>query len=330
MIYDFITIGGATRDISFFNDQGVLIDNHRDVRRQKLLAFEYGVKIKVDKFYYSFGGGAANAAVNLAHFGFKTACLAAIGDDEGGKLILANLKKRGVKTELVQKIRGEESGIAFDLIHPSGERILFVERGANRKLSLSKSALKTLQKTKGVYLASLSGDWTRTLKTIFAATGDNKTKVVWNPGAKQYERGLKFLAPFLKKTYVFALNKDEAIELVLSSAKYKRLGRAFLNKAENLLQIISSFGPEIVLITDGRNGVFARDREKTYYRPILKETKRVDTTGIGDIFNSTFAAGLEIYHGDISRALDLGLKNAAAKISHLGAQNGLLSYRVKK
>lgn len=330
MKYDFITIGGATRDVSFFTDQGVMIDNHRDVLRQKLLAFESGAKIKVDKFYYSFGGGATNAAVNLAHFGFKTACLAAVGADEGGKAILANLKNRGVKIELMEKIRGEESGTAFDLIDPSGERILFVERGANRKLVVGGPGLKALKKVPNIYLASLSGEWTKTLERIFAAVDIKKTKVVWNPGGKQLERGLKLIQPFLKKTYVFALNKDEAMELVLSSQKHKHLNRAYLNKNANLLKIIFSFGPRLVLITAGKGGAFAYDGQKIYSRPIIKEVKRVDTTGIGDIFNSTFAAGLEIYQGDIDRALHLGLKNAAAKISHLGAQNGLMNYKIKK
>ena len=327
MTYDFITIGGATRDVSFFTDQGVEIDNRQDVLRQKLLGFESGAKIKVDKFYYSFGGGAANAAVNLAHFGLKTACLAAVGDDESGRLISANLKQRGVKAELLEKVKGEESGLAFDLIDPQGERILFVERGANRRLAISEKALRAIKSTKHIYLASLSGDWTKALKKIFSALDATQTKIIWNPGGQQYDKGLKFLAPYLKKTTVFALNKDEAIELVLSSEKHKHLKRAWLNQTDNLLRVIFSFGPRLVLITAGRDGAFAYDGQKIYARKIVKETKRVDTTGIGDIFNSTFAAGLCLYQGDIDKALTLSLKSAAAKISHQGAQNGLLAYK---
>jgi len=41
MKYDIITIGGATEDITFYTKEGVLIDNKKDVLRQKLLAFEY-------------------------------------------------------------------------------------------------------------------------------------------------------------------------------------------------------------------------------------------------------------------------------------------------
>ena len=93
MKYNFITIGGATRDISFFTDKGILINNSRNILQQKLLAFEYGAKIKVDEFYYSYGGGASNAAVCLSNFNFKTACLTAVGNDEKGALIKQNLNK---------------------------------------------------------------------------------------------------------------------------------------------------------------------------------------------------------------------------------------------
>lgn len=324
MKYNFITIGGATRDVSFFTDQGILINNPHDVLRQKLLAFEYGAKIKVDKFHYSFGGGAANAAVCLANFGLSVACLTSVGNDEDGKLIEKNFKERKVKTDLVAKDRKNSSGSSFILIAPSGERIIFGARGANRDLELSPVALKALGQAKNIYLASLSGNWLANLKKIFAVP---KAQITWNPGATQYAGGLKKIAPFLKKTKVFALNKDEAIELVLSSQKHKKLDNRFLNKTENLIKIIKSFGPQIVVITLGSAGVMAYDGQKIYFRKIKKEKKRVDTTGVGDIFNSSFAAGLELYQGDIDRALELGLKNTAAKIAHLGAQNGLIKFK---
>jgi sugar/nucleoside kinase (ribokinase family) len=326
MAYNFITIGGATRDISFFTDQEVLIDNPGDVLRQKLLAFEYGAKIKVDKFYYAFGGGAANAAVTLANFGLRTACLCSLGNDEDGKLIIRNLKNRHVATNLIER-KSVSSGSSFILIAPGGERIIFGARGANRELEISPAQLKIIKQAKNIYLASLSGNWQIALKRIFSAVGSHGPQIAWNPGASQYKGGFKKLAPYLRKTKVFSLNKDEAIELVLSSSKHKKWDNKFLNKTENLIKIIKSFGPEIVVITLGHKGVMAYTGQKIYFQPIMKEKKRVDTTGVGDIFNSSFAAGLELYSGDITRALKLGLKNTASKIAHLGAQNGLIKFK---
>lgn len=323
MKYNFITIGGATRDISFFTDQGVLIDNKNDLLRQKLLGFEYGAKIKVDKFYYSFGGGAANAAVCLANFGLKTACLTSVGADESGRAIISNLKANKIDSRYVRVDKNNTSGSSFILVSPGGERIIFGARAANRDLELSVRDVRNLKQAANIYLASLSGNWLHALKNIYSVVGDNGPSVFWNPGGQQLRAGLKKIAPFLKKTKVFFLNKDEAIELVLSSDKGKNLSSQYLNKEENLLSIIKGYGPEIVVITLGGDGVVAYDGNKTYRYKTIKDKKRIDTTGIGDVFNSSVSAGLVCF-GDLDQALKLGLRNTAAKISHLGAQTGLI------
>ena len=134
--YDFITIGGATEDITFYTHEGLMIANRKDILRQKLLAFEYGTKIKIDHSNSTFGGGAANAAVCFSRLGFKAAALVAVGDDERGGKITANLKKEKVDTNLVQKIKGVESGYSFILTGLDSEHIVFSNRGANSQLSI--------------------------------------------------------------------------------------------------------------------------------------------------------------------------------------------------
>ena len=330
MIYDFISVGGATRDISFFTDQGVLIENPRDVLRQKLLAFEYGAKIRIDNFNYTYGGGAANAAVNFANFGFKASCLATIGNDDNGRMIIDNLKTRGVNKNLVRKHPDKNSGFSFILISKTGERIIFTERGANGFLKINNKDLSVLKNAKNIYISSLSGDWLAILAKIFPLVKKYGVRITWNPSEAQYSAGLDKLAPFLKDTFVFSVNKDEAIELALvsSGSGGQRLGHAFFNDEKNLLKIIKEFGPEIVVITSGSQGAYAYDGLNFYYQPIFKEKKRIDVTGVGDIFNSTFVAGLELYRGDIKKALFLSAKNTASKIASLGAQNGLIKIKL--
>ena len=82
-----------------------------------------------------------------------------------------------------------------------------------------------------------------------------------------------------------------------------------------------------MIITRGKHGADAYDGEKFYHQDILREKRRMDTTGVGDAFGSTFVAGLEIYNGDIQKAMYLSVKNTASVIGQQGAQNGLLSRR---
>ncbi len=331
MKYDFITIGGLTRDISFFTDQGIFIKNPQDILRQELLAFEYGDKIKVDQFHYSYGGGAANSAVCLANFSLKVACLGVVGDDDNSKYIIKNLLSRKVDISLIKKSPGEESGTSFILVDPSGERIIFSQRGANRKLNLESSDVSKLKSADNIYIASLAGNWKKDLNKIFSSLNLERQQVFWNPGMTQLLNGVIPIKSFIKKTTVLAMNKDEALQLIYSSNLADSYPEKYLNKAENLAKLVYAFGPKVVVITLGKEGVVAYDGQQMYRRDILKRKKVVDTTGIGDVFNSSFAAGYVLYKSDINKSLSLALRNAAAKVSNLGAQSGLITIKdIKK
>jgi sugar/nucleoside kinase (ribokinase family) len=322
MKYDFITIGGATEDITFYTDEGVLINNKKDLTKQRLLAFEYGAKIKVDKSFSGFGGGAANVAVNLSNFGFKTACLSAIGEDSRGQRILNNFQKWGIDITLVQKIKNIETGFSFLLVGPSNEHIVFSNRAANDELTINDFQTEILDQSEWIYLTSLSGKWKNSLEKIFSVKNE---KIVWNPGHRQILTGIQGIGKYFRRTTCLIINKDEAIELVVSIKKYKTKNRAYLNNVKNLLSILSSYGPKIVVITCGRDGADAIFEGRNYHQPIIKEKQRADTTGVGDAFGSAFVAGLELYKQDIRRSLTLASKNAASVVSVPGAQNGLLS-----
>ena len=322
--FDVITIGGATEDITFYTTEGVLINNKKDLTRQRLLAFEFGAKIKIDKAFSNFGGGAANAAVSFSRLGFSSACLIAIGQDSRGERVIKNLKSQDVDTNLAQKVRAVETGFSLLLVGPGNEHIVFSNRAANNKLKINNENLKILRQAKWLYLTSLSGNWQQVLTKIFSI---NSVQIAWNPGHRQILTGLGNLAKYLIKTTVLVVNKDEAIELVISDKKYRNRPRRFFSKIKNLLLLLKNYGIKIVVITDGKNGAQAYDGKKFYQQPAVKERKRADTTGVGDAFGSSFVAGLQLYRSNIKKAMKLGAINTASVISQPGAQNGLLTRR---
>lgn len=323
-MYDIITIGGATKDISFSVSEGVLINNRRDLLRQELLAFERGSKIRVDRFNHLCGGGAANAAVNFAKSGLKSAIIANLGQDQEAKEIIVNFRHHKVATSLLSSDHRAQTGFSFILLEEkSGERIIFTNRCANDRLSLSKSAQKALTVSKWVYVSSLGGSWEKIMKIV---TKTKKQSLAWNPGALQYGEGSEKIIPFLKKTDIFFLNRDEATELVLNYPAYHRQGRRFFSRVENLLAAIKSFGPQIVVITSGAAGADAFDGKNFYHQDIVKNQKRVDTTGVGDSFNSAVVIGLSL-GANLQQSLHLGAISASSKVSHLGAQGGLIDLR---
>jgi fructoselysine 6-kinase len=318
--FDFITIGGATEDITFNTDEGVVIDG-KEATRQKLLAFEYGSKLKTDKAYSTFGGGSANAAVSLSSLGFKTASVLPIGDDIRGEKIVENLKNNKVETGLVEKITGRESSFAFLIKGKDGEHVAFVYNGVKKNFKISDKSLKKIKKAGRIYITSLAQGWQANLNKIFSCRDNG---IFWNPGYTQIKAGLPKLKKYLEKVDVLGVNKSEAIELVTSVSQYKNKPKNYLNNVANLLKILKKYGPNLVVITNGENGSDAYDGEKFYHQPARRAKRAVDTTGVGDAFHSGMMAGLKLYDGDIQKAMELGMKNSASAVKQKGAQNGLL------
>lgn len=316
-----ITIGSSLEDLAFFTQEGLIIANKKDLLRQKLLAFELGAKIKTERTVFSWGGGGMNTAISFVGFGFKTGLITAIGQDERGKKIFFEIKKNKINPDLIEIVANKKTDFSFVIAskEAQNEHVIFSDHEASLALKISKKQIKALKKASWVYLTSLYGDWKNNLIEIFQAV---KGSIAWNIGSNQLKSGIKFLKPFLEKTTVLILNKDEAIELALSDSKLKNKNQ--FNQVDFLLKTLKNFGPLIVVITDGSNGAYAIDQEKTYFQPIIKERKRVDTTGAGDAFGSAFIAGLNLYQNNIALALKLGARNSASIISKFGAQNGLI------
>jgi ribokinase len=319
--YDFITIGGATQDISIITNDGVIIDNKKDLLRQKLLAFEYGAKIPVERSEQFFGGGAANAAVCLGRLGFKVGSLVAVGPDQYGSEIIANFKRNKVKTGLVQRVASESTGFSFVVSGKDNEHVVFPVRGANHHLSVNKKVGRQLAKSRWLYLTSLSGDWHKTLAHIFDYA--KHAQIAWNPGQIQLEAGINVLAPYLKHTSILILNADEARQLLVSDPKNKKAPKAFYQNIEKMAVALAGYGVSIVLITNGEQGAGVYNGSRFYSFKPKKINKVTNTVGVGDAFGSSFIAGLELYH-DINKALQLAGNNAASVVRHHGAQPGLL------
>jgi len=218
----------------------------------------------------------------------------------------------------------EETRDSVVLVGQDNEHIVFSNRAANAKLQISKFQLSKLKNTKWIYMTSLSGEWSKALDSVFSL---KKAKIAWNPGHIQLKSGMGIISGYIKKTGVLIINKDEALELVASNKAYKNKPVKYLNDIDNLLKIIKKWGPEIVLITNGKYGAKAFDGKKLYYQKVIKEKMKIDTTGIGDAFGSSFIVGLNIFKGNIKKAMLLASRNAASVISKQGAQNGLLTKR---
>lgn len=315
------TIGGATRDMMFYTDDMLLLDNKKDLLRQRLIGFEYGAKIYSKEVYLTYGGGGANAAVSFASLGIKAQTILSLGDDTLAYDMLFYLKKRKVDTKLIQKNKNIITGTSFIVnVGKAKEHVIFAYRGANNLIDLSKKTIENID-TPWIYLTSLSGNFVPALNNLFSYCGQKSIELAWNPGANQLKLGLKSLAKYIKKTSVFIVNRDEALELLVSVE-----GRGIKNNIDFILEYLHGYGQRVTVVTDGAKGAYVYDGRKKYFKPALK-VKGVNTTGAGDSFGSGFVAGLIKYKWDLEKALKLGVLNSNSVITKIGAQEGLLTVK---
>jgi sugar/nucleoside kinase (ribokinase family) len=325
-MFDIITIGGATRDITFLTDKGKVIETPENLTEQRLLGFEYGAKIRSEDVHMNFGSGACNAAASFAKMGLNVAICARVGNDEDGESILKNLRTRGISTDLLQKDENRNTGFSFVVINAdgNGERVIFVHKGASNNLAIHKEEIKN---TKWIYLAALCGDWENSLEQISETimsgiVQKDRIRLAWNPGETEIEAGKKKLAKMLEVTDVLIVNKDEAIELVESDGEAK-VNKEEFNDTNKLVEVMKGWGPEMVVITDGKNGAYFSTGEGVFKAPAFIG-KQVDTTGAGDAFGAGLVAGY-ILTSDLEKALKFGILNSAGTVSEYGAQNGIMT-----
>ncbi|MFH0978666.1 MAG: carbohydrate kinase family protein [Candidatus Woesearchaeota archaeon] len=304
-MYDVITCGSATVDA--FVQTGDKLFRGSD----GMVSVPFGSKICVDDIMFDVGGGGTNTAVCFARMGFKVAFLGKIGRGTNSERVLKLLKKEGIDTSLIKRGTGR-TGFSVILDAFKHERTILTFKGSNDTLKFSEVKLNRL-KTRWLYCSSMMNESLKTIEKVFVWAKKKRIGLMFNPSSYLTEKGPSFLKTILANCSVLVLNKQEAMML------------AQRNRIEDLLVSLRKLGPEIVLITDGENGVHALYQRMAYsIRPHKIDV--VETTGAGDAFGAGFLSGW-IKTGDIEFSLKLGLITAESVIQKVGGKRNLPTYK---
>lgn len=276
------------------------------------LCFPYGAKVDIGKAYFNFGGGAANVAINATVQKWRVAVMAAVGDDEAAVAIVKNMARRGIETKFIEQHQHTQSSFAFIITAGNQrEHVIFLYRGASQLLQAPVHVTRRI-KTRWWYITSLvSGQWRNALQVVMAQPGAK----AWNPGGVQLQVGIKVLAPYLAATDILLLNRQEALTLLHLTG---------VVPVRSLLKKLQHYGPRVVVITNGRQGADAYNGKQYFHQAIIGRKLPVDTTGMGDVHNSTFTMVFDATGGNCVTALRAAARNAAAVASKIGAQEGFI------
>lgn len=309
-MFDVITVGSSTIDVFMHTDpkqsEVLTVHNHVDI------AYRLGAKILVKELEIFTGGGGTNSAAAFSRMGLRTGWIGRVGDDTNGKTILDEMGKEGVT---FLGYCGGNSGYSVILDAIDSDRTIFTHKGCNDDLSYRKIKIP---RTKWFYFSSMMDKSFETMKKIAYYANIHNVRIAFNPSLYLATKGTSKLRPILRNTQILVFNKEEAQAMLATQS----------DNIYKLLTHAHSTGPEIVVITDGKNGSYCYDSiEKNFYsiRPVKLKIK--ETTGAGDAFASAFVAGKILGH-NTEYSLRLGMLNAESVIRYKGAKNILLGKEI--
>jgi sugar/nucleoside kinase (ribokinase family) len=253
--------------------------------------------------FRSGGGSAANTIVALARMGLQTRFVGRVGADDEGAFILSEMK--GV--DLAQVKAGEASGICLVVLDRRRDRALVVQPNANDDLSFEDLNIPYLSDTRYLHLSAFVGEGPFAAQRRLMEVLPARVKVSLDPGELYAQRGRKAILPLIERSSIIFATEHEICTL-MGTSDYRAGGKE-----------IASLGPDTVVCKRGEQGAYLFSRqEEAEFRP-QGETKVVDNTGAGDVYNAGFLAGL-LLKRPLTACLALAHALAAKSLGGYGRQ----------
>lgn len=311
MKYDILALGDTAVDAFIrLKDARVTCDIDNE---NCMISMRFGDKIPFEFAEVIYGvGNSANAAVACARLGLNSALRSYVGADDDGKKCIAALEKNGVGTHEVVQQEGKITNYHYVLWFETERTILI-------KHEEFAYALPDLtEEPAWIYLSSMAENtlaYHQELGTYLIAHPN--VKVAFQPGTFQMKMGTEALADIYGHTEIFFCNKEEA----------QRILKTETHDIKELLNGLAALGPKLVVVTDGRDGSYARERDGAmWHAPMYPDPKPpLERTGAGDASASTTVAYL--HKGmNLEESLLRGQINSMSVVQEIGAQKGLLSH----
>lgn len=303
--FDFVAIGDVVIDAFIKLNVG----HTEETAKGTELCIPYGAKIPYEEVVVIPAvGNSANAAVSAARIGLKSALLSFVGKDKYGEECIERLQKEGVDTRFIQVEEGKTTNYHYVLWFKEDRTILI-------KHEAFTPVLPDLGAPKWIYLSSI-GEHAKSLHFTLAEYLEKNPSInlAFQPGTFQLKLK-KELLPMYKVTKALCLNKEEAQDLLENED----------HDIKTLLDGVMSWGPKIVMITDGPHGAYLKYENTYLFMPPYPDiAPPYERTGAGDAFFSTFISYLAKGY-DEAYAIKRAPINSMNVVQHIGAQEGLLS-----
>ncbi len=258
-------------------------------------------------FTINAGGKGLNQAVALAKLGADTVFLGAVGDDEGGRMLLDTLTAHGIAFE--GRVEADvPTGVAIVTVVGSDNFIL-LNAGANERLTPDAIREKASLIRQADYVVLQLEIPTDTVAAICAIAAESGTRVVLNPAP------YKELPPDVYAATDYLIPNEHEAQAITG------ISPATQEDAAEAIRRLRALGASTVIITLGERGCVYNDGEEIVFAPAA-ESAAVDTTSAGDSFIGALVARLS-RGAALPDAIAYAARVAAITVSRHGAARSI-------
>ncbi len=245
------------------------------------------------------GGKGGNQAISAARAGVRSAMIGAVGDDDFGTALLANLMRAGVDHSCVRVARNTGSGMSVAIFDAEGDYGAVIVSGSNLTLGEADiaSAAEVVTQTAVLLLQNEVPEAANIAAARAVKAGGGQ--VVLNAAPAR-----KLSAELISLVDILVVNVIEAEFLAGLAVVETRTGAA--EAARRLVDLCPT-----AIVTVGGEGVAYRDRSGEAFALPAIAVNVVSTHGAGDEFVGALAAALA--RGEVMRAA-IAAANAASAL----------------
>jgi len=274
----------------------------------------------VNQFERKIGGAELNVLIGCARLGLKTGWISRLGKDEFGKHIVNTVRGEGIDVGEVFLEEGYPTSLNFKEVQESGSGKTFYYRHKSPTETITPDILpigyiksaKILHVT-GVYPAINQNNRDVILKAIQIAR-ENGVKVSFDPNIRlrlwTEEEARETIISYLPYVDYLLAGKEE-LELIFQTTQM-----------ETIIQELSHYSCEKVVMKDGENGASVLLDGKWLHLQAPKVVKVVDTVGAGDGFDAGFLYGI-LQNWPIEKTLEFANTIGSMVVQVSGDNEGL-------
>lgn len=264
-------------------------------------------KYKSNGVFVSGGGPVGNALVVMKKLGIDAVVSGLFANDDAGKYLIEDFKKYGVDVSGAKLLDGKTTFKSYIVLSEKTKtRTCVFDRGDvpdNPEL-LDFSVLE------GASIVHLDGNYLNCANKISSIAKEKGVKVSLDAGGLY--PNIETLLP--------------KVDILIPSAEFALgiTGKTDIPSA--ILELNARYSPEVLVVTDGRNGGYYFEDGKVYHYDSVK-VDAVDTNGAGDTFHGAFLVAY-CDGKSIKECCEYASVVAGYKVTHKGARTYPLSREI--